>query len=129
MGTRPLNEQRLHDRHAVSPMYTPVTVQRIESNDDAHRFVTHEGHAYDISLGGARIELDQAPTIGEKLALHVQLPAGPQFFVTASVIWVNDETDDPGPRRFAVQFRNFVSERDREDLRRYLSDHPVRRAA
>jgi hypothetical protein len=47
----------------------------------------------------------------------------------ASVVWVGDAADDPGPRRMAVRFTGFADPRDEERLAAYLSSGAARRAA
>ena len=99
MTTATQPERRLHERFTLAPMYTDVTVQCVE-NLSIDRF---EGHAYDISESGVRIELDVALEIGQGVALHLSLPGqDTPMFVAADVVWVNDELDDPGPRRMAL---------------------------
>lgn len=119
-------ERRLHERFTLAPMYTDVTVQRVE-NLSLDRF---EGHAYDISESGVRIELDVALEIGQGVALHLSLPGqDTPMFVAADVVWVNDELDDPGPRRMALRFTDFIVETERARLLAYLGNAITRRAA
>lgn len=119
-------ERRLHERFTLAPMYTDVTVQRVE-NLSLDRF---EGHAYDISESGVRIELDVALEIGQGVALHLSLPGqDTPMFVAADVVWVNDELDDPGPRRMALRFTDFIVETERARLLAYLGNAITKRAA
>ena len=119
-------ERRLHERFTLAPMYTDVTVQRVE-NLSIDRF---EGHAYDISESGVRIELDVALEIGQGVALHLSLPGQENpMFVAADVVWVNDELDDPGPRRMALRFTDFIVETERARLLAYLGNVITKRAA
>lgn len=108
------------------PMYTSVAAKR--SADDTAEEIA--GHAYDISEGGARIELDRALEPGESIAIDFTLPgATSTVAASADVVWVNDEIDDPGPRRMALRFTSFRSSEDHDRLRRYLGSGVVRRAA
>ncbi len=116
---------RLDKRHALQPMYTSVSLQRIEG----FQMKTVGGHAYDISLGGMRIETDAVLSIGERVAVCVRLPGERvSIFASGRVVWVNDEDDDPAGRRAAMQFIRFLSEEDLERLKQYLS-RPAQSAA
>ncbi len=119
-------DRRAHERFTLMPMYTSVAATRLA--DDAAEEIA--GHAYDISEGGARIELDQALEPGEAIAIDITLPgATSTVAASADVVWVNDAIDDPGPRRMALRFSNFRSHEDRDRLRRYLGSGVGRRAA
>ena len=119
-------DQRQYERFTLAPMYSCVTVRRV-SKDKSQEL---HGHAYDISEAGVRFELDEAIDPGESIAVDLTLP-GTQTAVgaTGDVVWVNDEIDDPGPRRLAIQFTEFRSEEDRFRLLNYLGSAQVRRAA
>lgn len=87
------------------------------------------GHAYDISEGGARIELDEPLPEGEPLEVRFTLPGETRDVQAhADVVWVNPEEDDPGPRRMALKFTDFVTQADRDRLVRFLGTG-VRRVA
>jgi hypothetical protein len=88
------------------------------------------GHAYDVSEGGVRIELDEPLPRDETVQLRLNLP-GEQSPVAASanVVWVNDELDDPGPRRMALRFTDFVTSDDRDRLLRFIGQGVMRVAA
>lgn len=118
--------RRAHERRVVPPMYTPVTARR-ESPEGAQQFA---GHVYDISEGGIRIELDEPLNLGERVAMRIELPGGSSdVHAAANVMWVNDADDDPGPRRMALRFTDFLSVADRARLARYVDDHRFRAAA
>jgi Tfp pilus assembly protein PilZ len=126
MTATPATERRRHERLTLEPMYTAVTIQRIEGMVVR----TMDGHAYDISLGGARIEVDEPMNVGDRIALSLRLPGELTcVYVCGRVVWVNDDVDDPGPRRLAVQFTRFLTDDDRTRLLRYMSATAVRRAA
>ena len=126
MSTIGQPERRLHERYSLAPMYSDVTVQRVE-NLSTDRL---SGHAYDISESGVRIELDVALEIGQGVALHLSLPGqDTPMFVAADVVWVNDELDDPGPRRMALRFTDFIVETERARLLAYLGNAISKRAA
>ena len=110
----------------MQPMYTAVTACLSDRGDDLRL----EGHVYDISRGGVRIELDRPLDPGEVVALHLVLP-GTQSPVhaSASVVWVHDEDDDPGPRRMALQFTGFPNNADRDRLSDYIDRECGRWAA
>lgn len=119
-------DQRQYERFTLAPMYSSVTAWRVDSEEvkELH------GHAYDVSEAGVRFELDEAIDLGESITVDLSLP-GTQTAVgaTGDVVWVNDETDDPGPRRLAIQFTEFRSDKDRFRLLDYLGSAQVRRAA
>ena len=95
---RPFN-RRQFERFALPAMYTAVEAIRT-SQPDAQPLT---GHAYDVSEGGARVELDEALSKGETVHLRLNLPAQvAEIEANASVVWVNAEDDDPGPRRMAL---------------------------
>lgn len=109
---------RAHDRYALDPAYTMVTVQRFEDG----RLATVEGHAYDLSPGGIRFELDEPLEVGERVAFCLQLPGETtSIFVSGRVVWTHDEEDDPGPRRMGAVFTRFLAGEDRSRLLRYLN--------
>lgn len=126
MSTIGQPERRLHARFSLAPMYSDVTVQRVE-NLSTDRL---SGHAYDISESGVRIELDEALEVGQGVALQLSLPGqDTPMFVAADVVWVNDELDDPGPRRMALRFTDFLIETERDRLLAYLGNAVSKRAA
>lgn len=126
MSTIGQPERRQHERFTLAPMYSDVTVQRVE-NLSIDRFA---GHAYDISESGVRIELDEPLEVGQGVAMHLSLPGqDTPMFVAADVVWVNDELDDPGPRRMALRFTDFLVETERARLLAYLGNTVSKRAA
>ncbi len=126
MTVSPTEELRLHERLPLEPMYTSVTVQRI----DGMVLKSIEGHAYDISESGARIELDEPLYQSERIAVCLRLPGNStSVFASGRVVRVHDEEDDPGARRVAVQFSRFLSAEDLARLRRYIGGNHTQRAA
>lgn len=125
MDERPTFNRRLHERFALQAMYTAVEATRAAAPADDPL----TGHAYDISEGGARIELDEPLPEGEAVRLRFTLP-GLDRAVDARghVVWVNPEDDDPGPRRMAMRFSDFAASSDRDRLLRFLGGG-VRRVA
>ncbi|MHC4127598.1 MAG: PilZ domain-containing protein [Planctomycetota bacterium] len=103
-------------RYRLPAMYTAVTARRGQAaSSQLH------GHVYDISATGVRIELDEALQPGECVVLDMDLPgARTSVNASASVVWVNDPHDDPGPRRMALQFTSFSDGADRDRLIDYL---------
>ena len=98
-------------------MYTRVTVQRV----DAMTMQAVEGHAYDVSESGVRVELDVPLRVDERVSVELCLPGEPTaVFASGRVVWVNDEDDDPGPRRLAIEFTRFLTEADRDRLIRNM---------
>ena len=119
-------DKRQHQRFILAPMYSSV-IARLVGGEEVREL---HGHAYDVSEAGVRFELDEAINPGESITVYLTLP-GTQSSVgaTGDVIWVNDETYDPGPRRLAIQFTDFRSDEDRFRLLNYLGSAQVRRAA
>ena len=119
-------EHRAQPRLRLQPMYSSVTVQRVQGLT----LQSIDGHAYDISLSGVRLELDEPMAVGERLAICLRLPGEPHsIFASGRVVWTHDTNDDPGARRLALQFTRFLSDTDRERLVRYLGTEPQRMAA
>jgi Tfp pilus assembly protein PilZ len=117
--------RRRFERHRLSPMYSSVIARPADPSQPQL-----EGHIYDISEGGARIELDQPLTVGETVAVDLDLPGTDEPISAAGdVVWVNDDQDDPGPRRMAVRFRRFDSAADRLRLLVYLGERGLQAAA
>jgi hypothetical protein len=62
-----------------------------------------EGHAYDISDSGIRVELDAALPVGTPVDVSVQFPGcGAPIRLVGKVSRLFDEIDDPGPRRMGI---------------------------
>ncbi|MHC4142039.1 MAG: PilZ domain-containing protein [Planctomycetota bacterium] len=103
-------------RYRVPAAYTAVTARRGQA-----AVSQLQGHVYDISASGVRIELDEALHPGECVVLSLDLPgARTRVSASASVVWINDTQDDPGPRRMALRFTSFSDRGDRDRLIDYL---------
>ncbi len=116
MPTLPRFNRREHERYRLNAMYTSISVEPKMS-------VGQEmlGHAYDISESGVRIELDEPLEPGQSVNVRMELPGAEQQIRTdADVIWVNDDQDDPGPRRMALRFKKFQTPMDQQRLRSFL---------
>ncbi len=118
------NNRRQHDRYLLPSMYTEVAVRLL----DEERF-GHEGHAYDISKGGLRFELDRAIQPGTRIGLRITLPGASSLrvserkpvFAMGNVVWLHeDDLEHPGPVRMACVFSNFCQPGDEERLLRRL---------
>lgn len=114
-------DRRQHPRFVLPSMYTAVEVRPL----DSERF-EWKGHAYDISEGGMRFELDNAIELGSQIAVRIQLPGAQQLKITerrpvyafANVVWLEEEdVDQSGPVRMACVFKRFVLPGDSERLR------------
>ena len=118
--------RRESERIRVQPMYSTVTACT-GAPDNPVRLL---GHIYDISESGVRIELDNALDPGQIVSLQLDLPgANAVVEAAASVVWVHDEQDDPGPRRMALKFTEFLNRSDRTRLVEYIDRERGRRAA
>src|SRR5688500_4697936 len=104
METPRSTERRRHPRFNLAPMYSGVQAHR--ASGDGHD--SADGHAYNISEGGIRIELDHRFEIGERVKLDIALPgAFEEVHVSGKVVWILRSDDDPAARRMAVQFDGF----------------------
>ena len=119
-------ERRQHQRFKLPALYTNVMIEpRLDSTSPQLC-----GHAYDISQSGVRIELDEPLEIGQSVQIHLELPGGNKdVHAAASVVWVNEAEDDPGPRRMALRFAQFQTPADKVHLLGYLEAGLHRRAA
>ena len=116
----PGKERRQHPRYVLPSMYTQVEARPL----DAERYLW-SGHAYDISQGGMRFELDRPFEPGSTIAVRIQLPGANSLpyaerrpvYVFANVVWLEEEDlDQPGPVRMACVFKRFVLPGDLERL-------------
>jgi len=119
-----ISDRRQHVRYEVPPMYTRITVRPLDSEE-----FLWDGHAYDVSEGGVRFELDEPIEPGTEVAVRIDLPATlgerrtdrRSAFAFANVVWLEEE-DLPGPVRMAAVFTRFPREGDKELLMRRLND-------
>jgi hypothetical protein len=125
------SDRRKHARYTVMPMYSPIAVRMLDSDE-----FTIEGHAYDVSVGGIRFEADRAIAPGTLVALQITLPGmngrdtgpGRAVFVFANVVWLEDE-EDPAPYKMAAVFTRFARAGDEARLQAELLDGRYRLAA
>lgn len=135
----PLRERRRHPRFSVPPMYSPIAVRTLDSDE-----FLHEGHAYDVSEGGLQFELDRSFEPGTRLAFRIELPGpmafgrsphvgpgrdmgpGRAIFAFATVVWIED--DAFGPARMAAVFNMFCRAGDKDRLKRALAQTMSRAA-
>jgi hypothetical protein len=79
-----------------------------------------EGHAYDISDSGIRVELDAALPVGTPVEVSMQFPGcGAPIRLVGKVARLFDEIDDPGPRRMGLHAHG-ATEADERRLSRLL---------
>lgn len=131
MSTLRITERRQFPRFALEPMYTPVAARILENEA-----FDIEGHAYDISEGGIRFELDRPIPAGTKIAMQITLPSmsntdiwpGRTIMVFANVVWL-DEDDAIPPYKMAAVFTHFARAGDRERLIRQFATGRYRAAA
>jgi len=128
--TAPVDRRRF-ERFTLQPMLTTVIVRRVREG----RMQELRGHAYDISEGGLRIELDERLDVGEPVNVEVSLPGANPFdncrtiLAACEVVWVNDELDDPAAPRMALRIVHFHGDGSRERLLRYFGTRALPRAA
>lgn len=117
--------RRRHPRYVLPSMYTAIAVRPLDSD----KFLW-EGHAYDISEGGMRFEIDRAIAPGTPVAIRIQLPGAANMraserrpvYVFANVVWLEeDDLDMGGPIRMACVFTQFVQPGDKERLLKRLA--------
>ncbi len=126
-------DRRQHVRYALPSMYTTIAVRL----PDELAF-GRTGHAYDVSVGGMRFELDEPIESGTRVGVRIELPGGASLPVTrrravfamANIVWVQeDDLEVPGPVRMACTFTNFCSPGDEERLLGRLESGRFSRAA
>lgn len=116
-------DRRQFTRYQLPSMYSRIMVRPLDSDE-----FQWEGHAYDISRGGIRFELDNGVAPGTQVAVRIDLPqttserstARRSVFAFANVIWMSD-ADEYGPVRLAAAFTRFAREGDEEQLNARLS--------
>lgn len=139
MNPIPLRERRRFPRFSVPPMYSPIAVRTLDTDE-----FRYEGHAYDISEGGLQFELDRPFEPGTRLAVRIELPGpmafgrsphvgpgrdmgpGRAIFVIATVVWIQDE--EFGPARMAAVFNMFCRAGDKQRLKQALAQTLARAA-
>ncbi len=120
----PGKDRRRHPRFVLPSMYTEVEARSL----DTEKF-EWKGHAYDVSQGGMRFELDTPIEPGTRIALRLQLPGAQHLKITdrrpvyvfANVVWIEeDDIEQGGPIRMACVFSQFVLPGDEARLRTRL---------
>lgn len=113
-------DRRRHTRFVLPSMYTEVEARPLDSDT-----FDWKGHAYDISVGGMRFELDRPVEPGTQIALRLQLPGAQHMkltdrrpvYVFANVVWIEeDDVEQGGPVRMACVFNRFVMPGDEARL-------------
>jgi hypothetical protein len=125
----PDENRRQFERFAVIPAYTEVLVRLPGRREPL------EGHAYDISEGGVRMELDETIEPGTSIVVEVKLPPGnsnktgiEEVLARGTVMWADDD-GVPGPVRMGVLFDEFASNVDRDRLLGRFATGAYNRAA
>jgi PilZ domain len=121
-------DRRLHLRFSLQPGYSRMVVQPIHSPE-----CLWEGHAYDISVGGVRFELDEPLDPGSKIAMRIDLPNSSvhrhtgrrSIFAFGRVLRLCPDDEEfgrgIGPMRMAAIFTQFARDEDHAMLMQYLS--------
>lgn len=127
--TNPADRRRF-PRFRTEPMYAPIAVRLLTGET-----FDLEGHAYDISQGGCRFELDRGIEPGTAVAMQITLPTmhnepgeSRPVYVFANVVWIEDE-DEPGPIKMACVFSRFAIAGDEARLLGHLRTGAYRLAA
>lgn len=112
------DNRRSAERFRLGTALVHVVVGAHGTTPDTKGFF--EGHAYDISDRGVRIELDAALPVGTPVEIALHMPGlGSPLKLVGAVARVFDEIDDPGPRRMGVNVRA-ADEADAARLERLL---------
>lgn len=118
-------DRRRHQRFVLPSMYTLIEARPLDREE-----FCWSGHAYDLSEGGLRFELDCPVEPGTTIALRIQLPGATTLryaerrpvYAFANVVWIEEEDlDQSGPVRMACVFKRFVLPGDLDRLRERLS--------
>ncbi|MSR28250.1 MAG: PilZ domain-containing protein [Phycisphaerales bacterium] len=118
--------RRLADRFAPVLGYSRVTVtpdgpETASGATIVEPKIAREGHLYDISVTGVRLDLDDPLEEGETVALEMHLPGLTRSIkARGRIVRVYDEDGDPGPRRMALTLRSFETPEDATRLARIL---------
>ncbi len=113
-------DRRQHPRYVLPSMYTNIAVRLLDSDE-----FLYEGHAYDLSEGGMRFEVDHAIAPGTAVAIRIELPGSDSLlaadrkpvYVFANVLWLEEEDlDHTGPIRMACAFTRFAMPGDQQRL-------------
>ena len=99
--TTVLNNRRSAERFMLQTAVVRVVVDAHGNTPESKGLF--EGHAYDISDSGIRLELDSALPVGTPVGVELHMPGlGSAIQLVGRVARVFDEIDDPGPRRMGV---------------------------
>ena len=126
-------ERRRFQRYVLPSMYTEVAVRSLDDTE-----FMWKGHAYDISGGGMRFEIDAPIEPGTTVAIRIMLPGAQHVrtcdrravYAFANVVWIEeDDLDQPGPVRMACVFSSFVQPGDQDRLMERLRSGRFSQAA
>mgnify|MGYP003349381161 FL=1 len=99
--TNVLDNRRSAERFRLETALVRVVVGAHGSTPETKGFF--EGHAYDVSDSGLRLELDSALPVGTPVDVELHMPGlGSAIHLVGRVARVFDEIDDPGPRRMGM---------------------------
>ncbi|MFG0284434.1 MAG: PilZ domain-containing protein [Phycisphaerales bacterium JB039] len=120
-ATAQLPDRRVATRYTLPAGYIPVTVRALDGRGE-HRL----GHAYNISVSGLRFELDEPVAPGERIAIRIGMPSPgggveSALYAIATVVWLIDDAEEPGPVRIGARFDGFPRAGDQERLIGMLS--------
>ncbi|MFZ4722591.1 MAG: PilZ domain-containing protein [Phycisphaerales bacterium] len=97
-------DRRIAERFRLEPAVVFVVVGAHGNTPETKGHF--EGHAYDISDSGIRVELDAALPVGTPVEVSMQFPGcGAPIQLVGKVARLFDEVDDPGPRRMGIHVR------------------------
>jgi hypothetical protein len=115
-------DRRRFERFLVEPSYTSVGLRTLD-----REVFDWSGHAFDLSEGGIRFEMDRGFDPGTPVAMRIDLPRcvpgmeftadrgpGRAVFVTGNIVWADDQ--EPGPVQMALAITRFCRAGDRDRL-------------
>ena len=112
-------DRRIYPRFVLPSMYTDIAIRTLDEQT-----FDLEGHAYDLSIGGMRFELDRGLEPGQVVAARLSLPSSAlrwtdrrPIYAMTRLVWVNqDDIEECGPVRMACVFNRFMQPGDEARL-------------
>ncbi len=101
----PRDDRRRHERTSLPAAYTRVLVRR----PGRSRF-SLAGHAYDISAGGIRFELDKPLPVGEEVDVKLKLPGVDTPLRAHGTVIRFHDPDEVGPVRMGLKFNRVITD-------------------
>lgn len=115
-----LANNRDAERFTFEPAVVHVVVGAHGKSPESKGFF--EGHAYDISHSGIRLELDSPLPVGTPVEVDIYPPGSSNGSIRmiGSVVRVFDEIDDPGPRRMGIHLDRGANDQEFSKFERLI---------